>query len=160
MGTAGLLQILDSKEYSQKHAVDNQTVFHMLQAATVEGYAAHLVDKHEKVRDGYASFNELIKWYEGDELTTDTAEDVRSKLDKTYLSTRNSASQYVNDFLQYTKQLEELKESYTESKTIQIFLDQISDPDYKSTKSFLIENKKNLNECIERVRSRERRISR
>ena len=160
MGTAGMLQILDSVDYAEKHEIDNQTIFHMLQAATVEGYAAHLVDKYEDTRDGHAAYSELVKWYEGDELTTDTAEDVRAKLDKTFLNTRTSASQYVNDFMQYAKQLDDLNESYTESKTIQIFLDQITDPDYNSTKSFCIENKKKLIECIERVRSCERRLTR
>ena len=43
IGTAGLLQILDNEDYTKKNAIDNQTVFHMLQAATVKGYAAHLV---------------------------------------------------------------------------------------------------------------------
>ena len=135
-GTAGLLQILDNEDYAKKNEIDNQTVFHMLQATTVKGYAAHLVDKHESTRDGYAAYNKLVSWYESDELTSETAEDVRAKLDKTFLNTRTSASQYVKDFLQYTKQLENLDESYTESKTIQIFLDQITDPDYQATKSF------------------------
>ena len=60
MGTAGMLEILDSADYVEKHEIDNQTVFHMLHEATVEGYAAHLVDKYEDTRDGHASFNEIV----------------------------------------------------------------------------------------------------
>ena len=33
-------------------------------------------------KDGYLAYQELVKWYEGDELTTEMAEDVRAKMDK------------------------------------------------------------------------------
>ena len=46
--TAGLLQILDSKDYAKKNVMDNETVFHFLQVATADGNAAHLVDAHEE----------------------------------------------------------------------------------------------------------------
>ena len=108
MGTAGMPEILDCADYAENYEIDNQIVFHMLQAATVEGYAAHLVDNYEDTRDGHASFNEMVKWYEGDELTTETAEAVRAKLNKIFLNTRVPASLYVNDFLQYAKQIEDL----------------------------------------------------
>ena len=63
----------------------------------------------------------LVNWYEGDELTTETAEDVRSKLDKLILTTSNTASAYINEFQLYNKQLLELNEAYTSSKTVDIF---------------------------------------
>ena len=160
IGTAGMLRVIDDLEYSKKHPVDNETVFHLLQVATSDGNAAHLVDKFEEARDGYAAFEELTQWYEGDQLTTETAEDVRAKLDRTKLSTKNTASDYINSFLQYTKQLEELEESYTPSKTVNIFLTQIHDPDYAGTVEMCVENRLQLNECIERIRSKERRLRR
>ena len=160
IGTAGMLDVLDDKEYADKNIVDNETIYHLLAVATSDGTAAHLVDKYEDDKDGRAAYQELVAWYEGDELTIETAEDVRSKLDKVNLSTRNTASSYINDFQQYTKQLEDLGESYTTSKTVNIFLSQISDPDYAQTAESCIENKLNINECIERIRGKERRISR
>ena len=99
-------------------------------------------------------------WYEGDELTTETAEDVRDKLDKIILSTRQTASNYINDFLGYTKQLEELDESYTASKTTNIFLSQITDPDYSATVESCIESKMYVNDCIERIQGKEGRLGR
>ena len=93
-------------------------------------------------------------------MTTETAEDVRSKLDKLTLSTRITGSEYINNFQLYTKQLEDLGESYTTSKTVSIFLDQISDPDYTSTKELCIENQHTLEECIARIRAKERRLDR
>ena len=155
-----MLDVLDNKEYAEKNTVDNETIYHLLAVATSDGTAAHLVDKYEDDKDGRAAYQEMVAWYEGDELTIETAEDVRAKLDRIYLSTRNTASSYINDFQQYTKQLEDLDESYTTSKTVNIFLSQISDPDYAQTVELCIENKLNIDECIERIRGKERRISR
>ena len=160
VGTAGMLGILDDESYAVGNPVDNETIYHLLQVATSDGNAAHLVDKFEAEKDGRKAFAELQAWYEGDELTTETAEDVRSKLDKLTLSTRITGSEYINNFQLYTKQLEDLGESYTTSKTVSIFLDQISDPDYTSTKELCIENQHTLDECIARIRAKERRLDR
>ena len=160
IGTAGMLRILDNQAYASRNGTDNETIFHLLQVATADGTAAHLVGMHEDDRDGRLAYKELVKWYEGDELTTETAEDVREKLEKVFLSTKSSASKYINEFLQYTKHLEELSESYTASKTISIFLNQITDPDYKSTVESCHMNKYNLLKCIEQARAKERRLGR
>ena len=160
IGTAGMLRILDDSDYADNNPMDNETIFHLLQVETADDDVAHLVDKHETVRNGHLAFQELIKWYEGDELTTETAEDVRDKLDKLKLSTKSNASEYINCFLQHVKHLQELDESYTPSKTIAIFLNQITDPDYENTVEACRENKCILGECIERMRAKERRLTR
>ena len=160
VGTAGMLRVLEDSDYAESHKVDNETIFHLLQVATADGNAAHLVDKHESEKDGHAAYQELVKWFEGDELTTETAEDVRSKLDKLRLTTKITASKYINQFLQYRKHLEELSEEYTPSKTVNIFLMQIMDPDFESTVEHCLENKLDINECIERIRAKERRLDR
>ena len=99
------------------------------------------MDKHENERDGKSAYDELVKWYEEDELTTENAEDVRSNLENNILSTKTNTSEYINTFLQHVKHLEDLQESYTASKTISIFLYQISDPDYKHTIETCIESR-------------------
>ena len=113
-----MLRILDNSEYARKHPVDNETVFHLLSISTSNGSASHLVDKFEGTKDGRAAYQALVSWYEGDELTTETAEDVRDKLDKIVFFTNNTASEYINNFQLYVKQLDDLGESYTPSKTI------------------------------------------
>ena len=160
VGTAGMLRVLEEESYARSHPIDNETVFHLLQVATADGHAAHLVDAYEEMKDGYSAYQELVKWYEGDELTTKTAEDVRAKLDKLKLSNMNTASQYINQFLQHTKHLAELKEEYTPSKTVNIFLTQITDPDYTATVEHCLENKLKIRECIEKIRAKERRLDR
>ena len=160
IGTAGMLGILDDDNYAERNKVDNETIFHILQVATADGSAAHLVDTFESKTDGHAAYNELVTWYEGDQLTTETGEDVRSKLEKLRLDTKTSASEYINNFQLYTKQLHELGESYTSSKTVYIFLDQITNPDYETTKELCIENKYKVTECMNRIRAKERRLMR
>ena len=72
-----MLKILNSHIYVSKSSTDNETMFHLLQVATADGNAAHIVDKYKEERDGQSAFQELIKWEECDELTTETVGDVQ-----------------------------------------------------------------------------------
>ena len=83
-----------------------------------------------------------------DELTTKTAEDVRDKLDKLKLTTKLNASKYINFFPQHVKHIQDLDASYTPSKTIAIFLNQIMDPNYANKVQSCREKKCILGECI------------
>jgi len=160
VGTAGMLKVLEDKAYGKRNSIDNETIFYILQVATADGHAAHLVDKHEDKKDGYEAYRKLVRWFEGDKLTTETAEDIRSKMDRLNLSTKNTASEYINQFLQHNKHLEELNEGYTRSKTVNIFLSQIMDPYYGTTVEHCLENRLDIHTCIEKIRAKERRITR
>ena len=61
IGTAGMLRVLEDQEYAKTHKVDNEPIFHLLQVATADGNAAHLVDKHEPEKDGHSAYQELVK---------------------------------------------------------------------------------------------------
>jgi len=93
-------------------------------------------------------------------MTTYTADQVSSKLEKVELSTRTTAREYINEFQQYVRLLEQLNESFTESYTVSMFLRQITDPDYEITKTLCIEEKLHIGMCIDRIRARERRLPR
>ena len=56
--------------------------------------------------------------------------------------------------------MEELDKAYTTSKTISIFLDQITNPDYATNVNYCQEGRLVIEECIERVRAKERRLTR
>ena len=112
VGTAEMLAILDDDNHAKRNPVDNETIYHLLQVATSDGNAAHLVDKYEEQKE---AFSKLQAWYEGDELTTETAEDVRSKLDKLTLSTRITGSEYINNFQlskNFNKNINKLVQAY------------------------------------------------
>lgn len=160
IGSAGYLNILDQENYAERNRMKNETVFHLLQNATVEGHAAHLVDQFESERDGRAAYQALCAWYEGDKQKNSTAEDIRVKLDNNVLSTKKSASQFINKFKTYNQQLKDLGEAYTTSKIVSIFLEKITDPDYEHVVELCLAQNSTIEECIQQVRSKERRLDR
>ena len=160
IGSARYLNILDQEAYAEKYRMKNETVFHLLQNATVEGHAAHLVDQFEPERDGRAAYMALCSWYEGDKQINSTAEDIRAKLDRNFLSTKKSASQFINEFKTYNQQLKDLGEEYTKSKIVSIFLEKITDPDYENVVELCLAQDSSVEECIQQVRAKERRLDR
>ena len=160
IGTAGLLRVLDDTEYAESHQLENETIFHLLQVATTEGNASFLVDQFEDERDGRLAYDALKKWFEGMKLQNETAEDIRSKLDKNLLTTKVTATRYINQFLSYTKQLKDLDEAYTKSKTVSMFLENILNPDYQNTVELCQAHKYDIHECIMQIRAKERRLER
>ena len=160
VGTMGMLKVLEDKMYAEDHPAHNETVFHLLQVATADIDASHLVDYVEEERNGYAAWSNMEEWYDGYALTTEMAEDVRAKMDKLRLGTDSTASQYVNSFRSLVKKLRDLNESYTDSKTIDIFLTQITDPEYDQTIERLRETWMGMEECINAIRMKDRRIAR
>ena len=101
-----MLRVIDDLEYVKVHMIDNETLFHLFQVLSANGNAAHLVGARELNRYRHMAYKALIIWYEGYGLTTETEEDVRARLDKLNLSTKNSGSTYINKFLQYKKKVE------------------------------------------------------
>ena len=59
-----MLRIMDDEEYTGRHTVDNKTIFHLLQVATADGNAAHLVDTFEDERDSRLAYQDIVSWYE------------------------------------------------------------------------------------------------
>ena len=76
--------------------------------------------------------NELQAWYEGDEIITKIAEDIRSRLDKVTIPAWISGSEYNNNFW---------------SGIVSIVQEQIPGPDYTGTKEPYIKNQHYLEEC-------------
>ena len=66
VGTSRMRKVLDNNEYATKNVLDNETIFHLLQVATADVNAAHLVDMHENDKSGHFAYQELVKWFEGD----------------------------------------------------------------------------------------------
>lgn len=160
IGSAGYLNVLDDEAYATSHRMQNETVFHLLQNSVIEGNAAHLVDQYEPERDGRKAYLALVNWYEGEKQVNSTAEDIRAKLERNFLTTKNPGTEYINKFQMYSKQLDDLGEAYTASKSVSLFLEKITDPDYENVVELCMAQELDLEKCIYQIRSKERRLDR
>lgn len=149
-----------SRSIRSKKLYEKQNSFSLVaQNATVERHVAHLDDLYEPDRDRRATYQAICNWYEGNKQTNTTA-DIRVKLDNNFLSTKISASQFINKFKTDNQQLKGLGEAYTTSKVVSIFLEKITDPDYEHVVELCLAQNSTIKECIQQVRSKERRLDR
>ena len=96
LGTTGYIRVLDDRAFARRHMKANETVFHALQVSVADGTASHLVDRYTTTLDGNQAWNDLTDWYDGDDTTTKTAEEIRTKLAVCRLTTETDASEYIN----------------------------------------------------------------
>ena len=157
---SGYEQILESEKYAQEHPRYNKVVFSQLSAATVDGTAYHLIQEFETTRDGHLAWKNLCEWYDGEDMRLETAEGIRIKLDNLTLHSGISASDYINKFLAWYRDLAKIPgEGYTKSHAVYIFLKHITDEDYKTTVTFCRNTKSSLADCISAIRKHERDIT-
>lgn len=135
---SGYEKILEDRNFAIRHQKMNKIVYSQLAVATCDGTAYHLVKKHEETKDGNAAWNELLQWYDGDHIRTETADSLRAKLDSLTLSSGGSAETYINKFEIWMQELDRIEgERYSPSHRLQLFLKNIEDPSYETTVTFL-----------------------
>eukprot|EP00957_Ditylum_brightwellii_P051228 3883445-Ditylum_brightwellii.AAC.1 len=78
---SGYNTVLNNWYGSYNNYAMNQVVFVHLSIATSGGTAYHLVKNHQTSKDGYATWQSLLKWYNKDSLKSKTADTLRSKLE-------------------------------------------------------------------------------
>lgn len=154
---SGYEKIIESAEYATQHARMNKVVFSQLAAATVDGVAFHLVQEFELTKDGHAAWQNLCEWYDGDIIQNETAENLRVKLDNLKLHSGITASEYVNKFLAWHRDLSKIEgEGLSTRHAVYLFLKNISDPDYLTSITFCRNSNATLDDCIAAVRKQER----
>ena len=107
----------------------------------------HLVRKKafEGKKDGNAAWQSLCDWYDGDVVQSETADEIRSKLDNLKLHTAISATQYLNQFLTWHSDIAKIPgEALSPSHSVYMFLKNITDPEYKATVQFCRNNTMDL----------------
>eukprot|EP00957_Ditylum_brightwellii_P196099 14941919-Ditylum_brightwellii.AAC.1 len=67
-------------------------VFSQLSVATSRGTAHHLVKQHNEDKDGYALWQSLIEWFDGDVLKAETVDTIRARLESYKLGNGTTAS--------------------------------------------------------------------
>ena len=154
---SGYERILDDADYATDNVRLNKVVYSQLAAATVDGVAYHLVQQFETDKNGHAAWKNLCDWYDGDMIQNETAENLRNKLDNLRLHSGVSASEYVNKFLAWYRDLEKIKgEGLSKGHAKQLFLKNITDTDYLTSVVYCRNLDCDLEKCIDAIRKQER----
>ena len=130
----GYKDILASKEHSQLHVTDNEVVYTLLAGATLDGTARHIVTKFDVTKDGHAAWISLTTLFDGSSRQLSTAKRLRSKLQNTYLYAGNNAARYIDIFMETYRDLQFHDGNMSEATAIDLFLDNIHDPEYTAWK--------------------------
>ena len=156
---SGYERVLEDEAYAVMNERLNKVVYSQLAAATVEGVAYHLVSKHEDTKNGYAAWKSLVDWYDGDMIQNETAENLRNKLENLRLHTGVSASEYINKFLAWFRDLDKIKgEGLSKGHAVHLFLKNIIDEEYKTSVTYCRNTGCSLDLCIAAMRKQERDI--
>jgi hypothetical protein len=156
---SGYKRVLEDEVYAAMNERLNKVVYSQLAAATVEGVAYHLVSKHEDTKNGYAAWKSLLDWYNGDMIQNKTAENLRNKLENLRLHTGVSASEYINKFLAWYRDLDKIKgKGLSTGHVVHLFLKNIINEDYKSSVTYCRNTGCSLDLCISAMRKQERDI--
>ena len=113
----------------------NRELYNMLWSATLEGHASMLVEKHKE--DGHAAWQEMQSFYGSNEASDTVTEDAHNQLSNLKLDENRTATDYIAKFIKYNRKLEERNEGYPEKRKKTMFLNQILDDDYQSTRELL-----------------------
>lgn len=155
---SGFEKILTDRLFALTNPRMNRIVFSQLSVATANGDAFHLVLKHNEAKDGNAAWHDLLEWYDGDAVKSETADTLRSKLHNLKLREPISGSHYINSFNQYVHHLDRIQgEAMSESHKIQMFIRNIEDDEYNDVALHLRNSEVlSLEKAISAIRKRER----
>lgn len=132
----GYDRILNDARFSKKNPNMSSTVFAQLSLAVIRGSANHVVAEVEDTRDGFKAWQALTAWYEESDLDHETSDALRTKIERLHLDTGGSASDYINRFQTHNRNLDLINngaEKYSDRTKVQMFLNHIRDPHYKTT---------------------------
>ena len=94
----------------------NRIVYAQLLVAMSDGTSHHLVEQYNNNRDGCKAWQALCEWYIGDLIKNENAEIVRVKLDGLKLYPGISASDYINNFMNLSNELNKIDgEAYSDN---------------------------------------------
>ena len=160
LGVAGFSSLLDV-HVPMSDVEGNRRLYYLLEGATNDGAASHIIKQHKVMKDGRAAWVALKDWYEGKTMAGDIAKTCRVKLQALELLPKGDANTYINEFIKLKDQLEEAGEGERPATLVEQFLDQIKDPQYEVTVSNLrMENDKTLDQCIEVIRKHDLVVTR
>jgi len=133
----GYSDILHGGGYSEaeENWTDNEVVYTLLAAATIDGVARHVVAKFDQEKDGHMAWQALIALFDGEARLLTTTKRLREKLYTTCLYAAGNSDRYLDAFLETYRDLKLHGLQMTEQEAIGLFLDNIHDPDYTAWKT-------------------------
>jgi len=150
---------LKDTSYARRHPKKNRILFSLLASATIDGTANHIVQDFEETADGAGAWDALCSWYDGDVLLTETAENTQDKLRHLKLKPGVSASDCINKFLTWKKDLNKIEgEGWSDRTARYNFLENIVHEECQITKANLMTTNASLTDCVVALRKRERQI--
>lgn len=157
---SGYERILQDRRFADRNPKMNRIVYSQLAVATVDGTAYHLIKQFEDSKDGHAAWQALIEWFDGDVIKNETAESLRTKLEKLKLTRSLKAEDYINKYLTWMSELDRIKgEKYSDSHKVHLFLRNIEDSDFGTTVEILRKQNSTLEECVTTVRKTQRDVA-
>jgi len=96
----------------------------------------------------------LKDWYEDKTTSGDIAKTCRLKLQALELTPKGDANMYINEFIRFKNQLEDMNEGEHPATLMEQLLDQIKDNKYEVTITNLrMDNGKTMETCIDLILS-------
>lgn len=159
--STGYGDIISSKDDAIRRDEDNKTVYTLLNTATIDGTASHLVTRYGDDMDGFGAWKALEEWYDNVNRQATNAEVLRDTLQDTKLYTGNRCDMFINTFFKTYHELNKIEgEHISENHAVKLFLKNILDPDYKTT----VQSIETMEICdlatvVEKIRNRASTIS-
>jgi hypothetical protein len=129
----GYERILTNAEYALTHPKKNSMVYSQLTISTDDGSASHLVSQHKETQDGHQAWQALLGHFHGSKISIRTAKAIREKLSRLQFYEGTSASDYINKFQTWHRDLERINngtEGYSAATKLESFTNNIKHPKY------------------------------
>ena len=159
----GYEKVLTSRKYALKNKSKNKIVYAILSNATIDGHSHHRIKNHEGTQDGNTAWKDLLEWYDGEDVISETAETLRQKLQNTCMVSGVTPSTYINRFLSAFNELEKIPEHKMNSQEAKsLFLRNIHDTEYATLKEALEMNvvTSTLESLVLKLRKKEHTLQR
>ena len=131
----------------------NKELYNMIKNALLKSSVYHLVEKVTP-NDGHAAYTAIVEWHEAEETSRLIINTTKDRLENLILDDDNDANDFINDFLLYTKRLEDKGEGLTAKSKVDLFLRKIVSEEYKVTREICTTSQFDFDKCVEEVRKK------
>ncbi len=159
-GQLGLRDVLNAERNPSPD--ENAYIFNVLAQATADGTGRFRLKEFEQDLNGVSAWEAMYEWYEGRTSSAATASETRLRMLHAKLT--NSATSYIDVYIEALATLKEKGEPYPEAHAVEAFIHGIQSHDYEDLKETFLDEQirgvvQNLPSLFQRVRHRERNLN-